>query len=243
MNETLQILERVNAFYTASFTQLVTFTGAVLALVGVILPITIALQQSRTLKRDQASLERTIQTELKRAEDHLLAKINAAIEESHKTNQEVVASVREDMKKEISKLRQLAYGTAQHVQAETAALNRDFRRCFKEAVEAGYHYAKSGDENNISAIFSLTDSSLPFLDKEYFEEDPEINRFVERFTKSIRDAFDGARWHRELFFFDSGVTAAKRRQRPRPPSRAIPPVAISTRPSAPTETGNAEETE
>ncbi len=39
--DTLQVLEKVNSFYTNSFSQLITITIAILAFSGIILPIVI----------------------------------------------------------------------------------------------------------------------------------------------------------------------------------------------------------
>ena len=60
MDSTLEILEKVNAFYIGAFDQLIILTVSVLAFCGVLVPILISTYQNKQLKLQQEALERLI---------------------------------------------------------------------------------------------------------------------------------------------------------------------------------------
>ena len=61
----IEIVDKVNSFYSGAFTQLITLTVAVLAFAGIILPILIQIIQSRTFRSEQESLKAHIDEQLK----------------------------------------------------------------------------------------------------------------------------------------------------------------------------------
>ncbi len=63
MNETLTILGKVNSFYSGAWSQLIIYTSALFALIGIIIPILVQFYQKRVLKLEKESLEQIIKEE------------------------------------------------------------------------------------------------------------------------------------------------------------------------------------
>jgi hypothetical protein len=55
--DTLQIIDKVNSFYSNSFSQLMTLTIAFLGFAGILLPIVLQLIQSRSFRLEERSLQ------------------------------------------------------------------------------------------------------------------------------------------------------------------------------------------
>lgn len=64
MTDTFAILERVNALYSTAFTQLITYTVGVVALIGILLPIVVAFVQQRRFDAAVGNEVKKLRTEL-----------------------------------------------------------------------------------------------------------------------------------------------------------------------------------
>lgn len=61
MDETLIVLEKLNQFYSSSFSQLVNMTIGLLAFVGVIIPVLIGLYQNKQFKQEQSHILKALE--------------------------------------------------------------------------------------------------------------------------------------------------------------------------------------
>ena len=55
--DSLSVVESVNSFYSNAFSQLMTLTIAILAIIGVLMPLILQHIQSRSFRIEQKSLE------------------------------------------------------------------------------------------------------------------------------------------------------------------------------------------
>lgn len=94
MTETFAILERVNALYSNAFTQLITYTVGIVAFVGVLVPLTVALLQLWKSQGDRKLLEETIKTEVEKAkaamQQELLALFNSSADAQKAATEKLV---------------------------------------------------------------------------------------------------------------------------------------------------------
>ena len=59
MSETLQILEKVNAYYSSSFTTLMTWTIALIGLIGVVVPLVFQVFQYFIFRKGKGEHKKT----------------------------------------------------------------------------------------------------------------------------------------------------------------------------------------
>lgn len=71
MDSTLVIVEKINSFYSSAFSQLITITVAMLAFVGIIVPILYYLYQQRLFKIEVSSIEAKMEDKLDEIKNEL----------------------------------------------------------------------------------------------------------------------------------------------------------------------------
>jgi hypothetical protein len=86
----IEIVDKVNSFYSGAFTQLITLTVAVLAFSGIILPVLIQLIQSRTFRSEQKNLESQISKQLSAVKTELLDEVEKKFESERATSKKII---------------------------------------------------------------------------------------------------------------------------------------------------------
>ncbi|MBI5278164.1 MAG: hypothetical protein HY854_17070 [Burkholderiales bacterium] len=215
MSETLQILEKVNAFYSASFTQLITYTGALLALVGVLLPLFIALQQARQAKRDQEQLTREIREQLAEASLALKASIGVEVEKTDKRVAELVATAKAEMATELKRVEAFGSGSIFHVQARGYRDAGVIGHAFSNTCTSAKWYVRAKDENNLIAVMRVMKDALAVADATDLEvAERELAGEYERFLEAVKQLNGTGRYTGELREIRQLYDAAKARQKP-----------------------------
>jgi hypothetical protein len=100
--DALQILEKVNSFYSGAFAQLMTLTIAILAIAGVILPIVIQLIQSSISRNELKTLQTQIASELSVAREHMETAIDRRFTTVSEDVQRMFKEEREAMNKSVA---------------------------------------------------------------------------------------------------------------------------------------------
>jgi hypothetical protein len=213
MSETLQILEKVNAFYTASFTQLITFTGALLALVGVLVPLLIALQQAKQAKRDQEQLSRVIDDRFAEAHKEFtefLKRESSIIDERMRA---LVDATKGEISAELKQSENSAQGSIFHIQARQYIDQGYFGHAVSSACHAGKHYARAKAELNLTAVLKVMKSALRLANRVDMEvaENQEPGSYS-NFCKAIQKLNESGRYTEELRLLQSMYDAAKARE-------------------------------
>jgi low affinity Fe/Cu permease len=107
MSDTLTILEKLNGFYSGAMLQLVAYTAALLALVGIIVPVAISvivsLAQRRQFKNEEAALNAKLSEAIRSARSDLEAVIKASLVTLEAKLDEKLAGMRTDIDEEITK--------------------------------------------------------------------------------------------------------------------------------------------
>lgn len=211
MQEALQILERVNTFYSNAFSQLITFTVGLLAVVGVLIPIAIAAYQNRQLKHDQKSLLDKIENDLKTAKLSLseqLAKDLVLRDEAMKT---AIEDARSEMSKELKKIDSLASARSMHLQAlSTQSANPGSSA--SDALNAAELYAQAGDERNLRAALVVWNSCIGKVSADHVR-DYEIELYATGALKALETLNGGGRYHEDIRAIKHGLEEAKKRSK------------------------------
>ncbi|MEQ9769654.1 hypothetical protein ABRQ03_02160 [Pectobacterium jejuense] len=188
--DALEILDKVNSFYTNSFNSLQTMVAAMIALVGVAIPLVISFYQSSLLKNQSIKLQGDIELnfsnkleELKRELSSENEKKMAVLEVKVK---EMLQSIEEKNKIEINKVRSESLARIFH----TIGSNYNYRKVYTSSamylVMAGSYYIDYDDDLNLNRIMnSLINQVVPQLTKNNKTTEME-NRYA-RFMKKIKN--------------------------------------------------------
>lgn len=153
MNEAMAILERVNALYSTAFTQLVTYTVGVVAFVGLLVPIAVALLQQRRLSEEKKLLEITIREEVAAARTELEQQIKEAATREQKR-----------LSDELLRLEALTRGGIASTFATQAVNSGDFPSALGYYVSAIKHTASAAEEANMRRSLQAAKSIAPKID-------------------------------------------------------------------------------
>jgi hypothetical protein len=169
MNETLQILEKLNSFYSGAFTQLITYTIGVLAFVGIIIPGAISFLQSRQFKRDQKAHLEVIATEIDAAKVALLKELGEKIAETSTAFDARFSSLQKEIEAEVMRIEYLSLARTFHLQS--IADDDTFKHGYglDSAFSAANYYALGNDEANLMRAIVCISSALSKSTKESLE--------------------------------------------------------------------------
>lgn len=154
MSNALQILEKVNTFYSGAFSQLVTFTVGLLALVGVLIPIAIATYQNRQIKHDQKTLNDKIENDLSAARLALSEQLAKDLSERDNAIKAIIDNAKKEIAAEIKKIDELGTARSLHLQAISRSETSP-ESSAADSLSAATAYAKGGDERNLRGVLSI----------------------------------------------------------------------------------------
>jgi hypothetical protein len=211
----VEIVDKVNAFYSGAFTQLITLTLAVLAFAGVILPILIQMIQSRTFRTEQKSLEARIDERLTAVKSKLADEVETKFQ-SEKANFEKI--IADKMSVVDGKLKELAANTrggTLFVQARFEASQRRFDlagSCFASAADC---LLQGNDEKNAQrAIRQLVEECLPELNKAAFENVEDFEEATQQLIKTLEGKNEHDRYEDTIGSIRRELSNAKLREPP-----------------------------
>ena len=216
MTDTLAILEKVHTFYSVSFTQLIQYTTALLALVGVLVPSYLAFQQSRQTKREKAKLSAEIEMQTALARKALRDEIKADLVESEKKFSMLVETTNSDMETQFKKMSALVLGRTSHLQANSLYRDAIYAGALFDSCEAGIAYAEAGNEGNLIRVIGIASDSLPHLYSDAFEPDSEyvLEKKIAQFMEALEKINQSMRYSDDISRLNRLITAAKKRHAP-----------------------------
>lgn len=216
MNDTLAILEKLHRFYSDSFTQLITYTVALLGAVGVIVPALAAFLQTRAAKREHAALTQQIQEQLAGARAELRDELARENEETAKKFQSAMDKMRAEMHLELARLNEHAQAGIVFMQAKASMDQQRYAACFRDAIGAAASCAKSHDENNLQAALTLAHKALGHLTKDEVDKDRTKTR-LEDLYRELDKLNKNGRYQRDIDRIKEGVASAYRTASARKP--------------------------
>ena len=179
MNETLQILEKINNFYSSAYSQLIIFTTGLLAFVGGLIPFAISFYQNKQFKREQSLLKEEMKMELDILYEDLQKRVSELVE---KTNENLAKKVAEQEKELLKKIAKTEGGTF-HIQGTSLAKDKDYTNASMSYCTAIIEYIKGEDELNLQRVISsILDQCFPFMNKTHFTAD-----LIETMESAIND--------------------------------------------------------
>ncbi|MFW5408121.1 hypothetical protein B7L51_005755 [Pectobacterium brasiliense] len=156
--DALEILEKVDSFYSKSFGSLLTLIISMIGFVGFFIPLGISYYQSRLLKKQNINLRRSIDNDvvIKLSElKHSLYDYNK--NEMLKLEVDlkgVIKGIESQNKIEIRKLRAESLARINHLSAATCHLNRDFDTGAVFYLNAGLNYIQCEDHRGLKTVIN-----------------------------------------------------------------------------------------
>lgn len=209
MSETLQILEKLNSFYSGAFAQLITYTVGVLAFIGILIPFGIATFQNRQMKRDQTTLSAHIALELAAAREQLSKEITEQISNREMKLQEQIKAMRQEIAREVKKIDSLASARTLHLQAAANLKSHPGKSTF-DCLSAIPEYGDSGDERNLIAVLRLLESSVQKTTAEDFKN-LSLEAARDGAIKVLEKLNQGGRYTQEIETLNRALAKAKER--------------------------------
>lgn len=186
--DTLEILEKVNSFYTNSFSSLQNIIFAIIAFLGVILPLAISFYQTRKLKLEKDNLEKAMLVEFNASILAIEVKIQneqrESIELIDSEFKKAIGELKKEINEQLNTIKSEYKGLLFHSMASTFAREKLWGSAIKYCLMAARFHINAGSENNLKKILALLITILKskVKDKEHLENN---NRGYDLFIKSI----------------------------------------------------------
>ncbi|MEQ9905049.1 hypothetical protein [Pectobacterium aroidearum] len=196
--DALEILEKVDSFYSKSFYNLLMLIIAMIGIVGVIIPLVISFYQTRTLKNQNANLKRNIDDEfsikLSDLKDSIYDYNKGEMLRLENDVKNMMIKIERDYKIEIENLRAESLARINNTIAGTCLVNKHYKTSAKYYFQAGLNYIKYKNHYSLRHVIqNLMKKVIPNLlpndsDESINEKYKKfINRLSEFNTESIYD--------------------------------------------------------
>lgn len=160
-----EILELVHMYYSTAWKQLITYTTALIALVGILIPILNQWHQRRLVRLERQELENIIKKYQDESRQDLMKTINDKMEKLNKTiNDEILKN-----QKESSQKIRTVLGASLHIQGVSLLKAKNHSRAIKSFVEGADCMIDAEDEQNLQTVLRLIETCLGKVSKKDIE--------------------------------------------------------------------------
>ncbi|QRN39358.1 hypothetical protein [Pectobacterium carotovorum] len=154
--DALEILEKVDSFYSKSFNTLLLLITTIIGIVGVVIPLVISSYQTRLLKKQNSNLKISIDNEF----SIKLSNLKDSIYEYNKNEmlklegdvRDVMMKIEANYKVEIEKLRAESLAKINHHSATTCFVSGDYGLAALLFFNAGLYYMSYGYHKNLRIV-------------------------------------------------------------------------------------------
>ena len=171
----LDILKAVDDFYRSAWDKLIIYTGILVAVVGVIIPILFTWLQNRTQRiREEAiknELENALDTKLKEIEGKLTSSIEEKLREKST-----------EIEKKIENKLEIVEAYAIHIQGDNRFNQKLYKLSLHDYIVVGIKYLKTKDYLHLGRANNGIKDSIKLMIKEEFEanqsENSELSTYI-----------------------------------------------------------------
>lgn len=213
----IEVIDKVNSFYSGAFTQLITLTIAVLGFGGVILPILVQIIQSRNFRSEQKSLEIQITSQLAAVKSEVLNEIEKKFDTERADSQKLLEEQMKTMQEKLDEVSHAGQGSAFFLQARFSVGQKKFAIAALSFALAGEHLLRAKDEMNAQrAITQLREDCLPQINKGSFEAVERLRRAIDDLLNLLQEKNENARYSDTIRDLKSAYEKAKNREALKP---------------------------
>jgi len=165
----LEILEKVNSFYSSSFSQLLTVTLGLVAFVGIFVPVLTTYYQNRNIKIEKDNLEAYIDNKIESVKLELLSEVR----------NELLSNLSDFEEKQKSEIEKVLAGVF-HVQANHQISKGSYKNATNSILQSIDCCIAGKDELNLQrGLKLLINNCLPNIT---LEEEPNLGILEERIS-------------------------------------------------------------
>lgn len=201
MQDTLKILESVNAFYSQSFNQLIVITVAVLTFAGVVLPVLISLYQKRLFRLEQEEIRHSLKLEM----ENQIQKITSKMLDEYKSSVS-------DLDKKYEKKLSYAIGCSLHLQGKVNVIETDYINALYSFSSAGERFIVAEHEANLIRAISSLQICFNNLDRSRLQDDDAHVQAYQSFIKKLEGFNINQRYLDDIHSLKKQFKAASLRQ-------------------------------
>ncbi|OXB08563.1 hypothetical protein B0A81_09645 [Flavobacterium plurextorum] len=166
LNETLEILTKVNEFYDSAWSKLIFLLAGGFAILGIIMPFVIQHFQNKALKASEKELETKYNSKLSELRQVLENDLNKKLEEQ-------IEIFKDQIEKKMEKNYESANASTLHMQANVNRDKKFYQSAIRDYLHSSTSYAIAEEFINLKATLTGVTYCLDFLKKseiDYLEE-------------------------------------------------------------------------
>jgi len=212
MAQEMEILTSVNGFYQEAFSQLVQYTFAIIALVGILVPLIAGIIQWRSTKTEKESLEKLIRDEIARTKLELQTTAREEIKSLVATENTAIHD-RIDQKfnqldMELKKVEAKAF----HLQGNTSLDEKNYSQAARDFCSSTTLYFSGQDElNGKKTLSALIENCLPKIIKSEYENN-DMDELVDMLIEVIEQSNANGRYFSEIQCLKTEIRNVKSRE-------------------------------
>ena len=195
---TIEILDKLNSFYSTGFGNLLLYTGILFALIGVVVPLIIQYIQNRNFRHDALEAKKEAREIVESVAKNLLPEL-------------VKSQVTEAIKKANDSI-EFAVAGVYFLQGKMQLKDGDHANaCISYAWSADHGFAGNDELAPLRAINLIRDDCLPKLNKSHFQSEKEIEVSVRKLIEVMRSKNTNRRFEDTIRKMEGRLEAAKNR--------------------------------
>jgi len=208
----LQILEKVNSFYSSAFSQLLTVTVIIFGFSGVILPIIWQIIQYRSFRTERKTLKSKITTDISTTTTNLKSEISDQFQKEKEQLGAYLKTEVETMNKILAEKISAAKAGTFYLQGGKNLDKKDYAAAACDFSSAANSFLIGQDERNgLKALEALVKVCIPELDSSSFENQPDLDAEIEQLLEILASRNDYGRFTDTIKSITIGRTKAKKR--------------------------------
>jgi len=178
-----EILKSVNDFYQQAWDKLIIYTGILVAVVGIIIPILFTWLQNRTQRIREESIKKEI-------DSNLDLKIKEIEEKLNKKYEETISKMSSELLDKVSIKAELAEAYSFYNQGNSSFAKKDFYTALYSYFSAATRFLKGDEYSNLLRINDNILNSLGFSNEEVLNRLDETGNGIEEYLSFLKENDD-----------------------------------------------------
>jgi hypothetical protein len=167
MNNSLDILTRIDDLYNHAFTNLLYFTSGLIAIVGILMPILTQLYHNRVIRIAKEDIKSELQSELL----ELVSKLKLEFTEERKAFEVHITELNTSLKNELDRRVSASLGFSAMHQGAACIKDKNYYVAAISYLHSSRFFATAKDDINVQRSLKACDDCIDKLTKEQIEED------------------------------------------------------------------------